>query len=299
MERVYRRPSVAATQRERALRRAGRAHVRALRDFGARELGLEFAGSFERFASRHGSANWLYAVRRDRLASALPEHATFRFSWSRAAARRWERRHRARGDHTYLYSAEAHGGGGCPITPSLLAAAPARRAYVVLHEAWHTTLRLRDVRMPYDLEEASGRVVGVVGALAFARAHGDAEAIAEARAQLHDWGRFAAFVNRTTRRLQRLYRERPAPGARRRCFAAIRAETRALRAQFHSAWEREELTRTMNNAFFFRYADYTRHYPLALRAYRQRGSLRRAMRLYERVGREGALRELRRRLAVG
>lgn len=271
--------------------------VRALLVFGAETLGLEFAGSFQRYVSRHRTANWFYAAESDRLRSALPENALFRFSWNRATARRWERRHRARGDHTYLYSAEAHGGGHCPITPSLLRAAPARQGYVVLHEAWHTTLRLRGLQMPYALEEATGRVVGVIGALEFARAQGDREMVREARDQLRDWGRLAAFVNRTTRRLERFYRRAAAAGERRHLWREIRAEARALRDRLRSPWECEELTREMNNAFFLRYSDYTRFYPLALRAYRRTGDLRRVMRLFERVARDGAIRELRRRLA--
>jgi hypothetical protein len=49
----------------------------------------------------------------------------------------------------------------------------------------------------------------------------------------------------------------------------------------------------MNNAFLFRYRDYTRLYPLAVSALRAAGSLRRAMRCYRRAGREGAVRALR------
>jgi len=278
------------SQRERL------AFVRELRAYGQQALGLDFDGSFARFVSRHRTANWLYAVHADRLESALPGNATFRFSWKVAQLRRAERYHRRRGRHTYLYSAEAHGGSRCPVTPSLLAASRARQGYVVLHEAWHSTLRLSGVRLPYALEEATGRVVGVMGAVHFAEARGDRELLRETRAQARAWGALAGFVNRTHRQLSRFYRiqrrRRLGRARQRRLFAGVRDEAHRLRGATRSAWEREELTRSMNNAFFFRYHDYTRFYPLALRVYRGVGSLPRAMRLYQRAGQVGAVRQL-------
>jgi len=49
----------------------------------------------------------------------------------------------------------------------------------------------------------------------------------------------------------------------------------------------------MNNALFFRYHDYTRFYPLALRVCHRTGSLPRAMRIFRRAGESGALDALR------
>jgi predicted aminopeptidase len=277
--------------------------IRELRAFGERTLGLRFDGSFARFVPRNPTANWIYVVHPDRLKSALAGNETFRFSWKIAQVRRWDRYQRRRGRDTYVYRAEAHGGARCPVTPSLLAAPRARQGYVVLHEAWHSTLRLEGVRLPYALEEATGRVVGVMGAVLFARTRGDRELLRETLAQARDWGALASFVNRTYRRLERAYR---APGdrrdllsRRRRHFRAIREEARILRARTISAWEREELTRPMNNALFFRYYDYTRFYPLALRVYRRVDSLPRAMRIFRRAGETGAPDALRRFLRRG
>ena len=131
--------------------REARRFVRGLLSYGEGRLGLEFDGSFRRFDGKSPTANWLYAVHRDRLFTAHPGGDTYRFTWDLKQARRWARRHRGLGHDTYLYSAEAHGGRACPITPSLLAAPRARQAYVVLHEAWHSTLRLHHVKMPYPL----------------------------------------------------------------------------------------------------------------------------------------------------
>ncbi|MFC1573205.1 aminopeptidase [Candidatus Eisenbacteria bacterium] len=266
--------------------------VKDLHHFGEQVLSLEFDGSFQRYAPRYRTANWLYSVHPDRLASALPGNETFRFTWQLSTARRWARRHKTRGRHTYLYSAEAHGGPKCPITPSLIQAARARQAYVVLHEAWHSTLRLEGVRMPYALEEASGRVVGVLGAVLFAQLSGDASLIDEAAAQAKAWGAFARFVNKTHGRLTRFYKMDPSSRERISQFKQIRADAGALRRRIDSAWEREELRRPMNNAFFFRYHDYTRFYPLALKTHKASGSLNAAMKLYKNAGRTGAIRQL-------
>lgn len=276
-----------------ATRREQMRFIAAVREFGRRRLGLEFDGSFKRFVGRNRTANWIYVVEPTGLTSALPGRATYRFTWDLGRARRWERYHRARGRHTYLYSAEGHGGRACPITPSLLAAPRARQGYVVLHEAWHATLRLAEIRMPYALEEATGRVVGVLGTSLFAAERGDDELLAESRAQERSWAAFARFVNRGYRRLAGLYRRGAGAGERRRLLAALRREADALRERLPAEWERAELTKEMNNAFFFRYHDYTCFHPLALRVYRIAGSLPRAMRLYKRAGREGALAQLR------
>ncbi len=269
-------------------------YIRDLRAFGEQDLSLQFDGSFRRFSGRYRTANWLYIVHRDRLATAWPGNDTYRFSWEISRMRRWERYHRGRGRHTYLYSAEAHGGSRCPVTPALLAAGRARQAYVVLHEAWHATLRLAGIRMPYALEEATGRVVGVVGAVRFAERCGDRSLLREAKQQLHAWGCLARFVNRTHRRLDRFYRGSPNARERHREMRIIRQDARNLRGRVASVWEHEELTREMNNAFFFRYHDYTRLYPLALRVYRHHQSLRSTMRTFLRAGNLGAVDWLRR-----
>ncbi len=274
-----------------------RAYVTDLVAFGREKLGLEFDGSFTRFSRRYRTANWLYAVSADGFVSALPSRETFAFSWNRDTLRRRERRLRAKGHHTYLYRAEAHGGRACPITPSLLEATQARQAYVVLHEAWHATLRLEGIRMPYALEEATGRVVGVMGAVHFAQARGEKDLLDEVRAQALAWGAMARFVNRVYGRLDRLYRRGVPVREQRRALKEVQRAGDALRRRTRSAWEREELTREINNAFLFRYHDYTRYYPLALRVYRETASLSAAMMLYKQAGREGARRFLLNRLA--
>ncbi len=317
--------------------RVRRRFVRELTRFGENRLGLSFDGSFKKYDPDLPAAHWLYSVYPDRFDSAHSKGVPFRFTWKLSQARAWERQSLHRGLHTYLYSAEAHGGPACPITSRLLQAPRARQAYVVLHEAWHSTLRCGQIRMPYALEEATGRVVGVMGAVQFARVHGDADLETAALNQARDWHGFARWINQSYRQLDRLYRDAtvgnrrrprpqrddrtgqdclpgpphggkqdpragkrratelgsPADPALRDAWEAIHGDAEGLRARTRSLWEREELTRTVNNAFLFRYYDYTRYYPLALRIYKHTGSLPRSMALYRRAGEEGAPRFLR------
>lgn len=268
-------------------------------DFGQRKLRLSFDGSFRRYAPQRRSANWLYAVEPTRLASALPGRETYVFAWDLAKLQQRERRFRNLGVHTYLYSAEAHGGRVCPITPYLLAATRARQAYVVLHEAWHSTLRLEGIRMPYALEEATGRVVGVWGAVVLAEESRDRELAREAREQARAWAAMAALVNRSYGKLDRVYRHPGSARAQAAVLRSIRAEARALRGRTRSVWEREELGREINNAFVFRYFDYTKLYPIALAVYRAAGTLPGAMRVYKRAGRTGAVAQLREFVRTG
>jgi Putative aminopeptidase len=266
--------------------------VQDLRAFGTEKLQLQFDGSFKTYEPKHYTANWLYAVHPDRLASAFPGNETFRFTWDLAQARRWDRYQRGKGRHTYLYSAEAHGGSRCPITPSLLDADRARQCYVVLHEAWHSTLRLEGIRMPYPLEEASGRVVGVIGGELFAAHTGDKALARATAAQSKDWAALARFINRSYRRLEKQYTVGATAATRRETFKQLRAEADRIRSRTQSTWEKEEYRRTMNNAFFFRYHDYTCNYPLSLQVCNRSSGLARAMKLYKRAGRTGAIEQL-------
>lgn len=271
-------------------RREKIAFVKSIKEFGENRLGLYFDGSFEKTSLENPTANWLYVARPDALESALPEEAVFMFFWNITKARRAATRYRKKGMHTYLYSAEAHGGRMCPITPSLLEADPCRQAYVVLHEGWHATLRAEKIRMPYALEEATGRVVGVAGAVEFAKFIRNSEMEKRAERQAAAWMELARFVNRSCKKLERAYGNNSPV---KRLLGSLRKEAFLLRDKIESRWEKEELTREMNNAFFMRYRDYTLHYPLALRVWKKKGSLPAAMREYRRAATEGPLRYLR------
>lgn len=266
--------------------------VQDLRAFGKEKLRLQFDGSFKTYEPKHYTANWLYSVQPGQLISAFPDNEIFRFTWDLTQARRWNRYQQNKGNHTYLYSAEAHGGSRCPVTPSLLDAERARQCYVVLHEAWHSTLRLEGIRMPYPLEEATGRVVGVIGGELFADHSRDRDLAAATAAQTRDWSALARFINRSYRSLEKLYTHQAMPRERESLFRQLRAEADRIRSRTGSTWEHEEYGRVLNNAFFFRYYDYTCNYPLSLQVCRKSGSLTRAMSRYKRAGRTAAIEQL-------
>ncbi len=260
--------------------------------FGKDTLKLEFDGSFKRFEPKYHTANWLYAVHPNSLNSAFRGNDTFRFTWDLSQARRWNRYQRKQGRHTYLYSAEAHGGARCPTTPSLLESPRARQCYVVLHEAWHSTLRLQNIRLPYSLEEASGRLVGVAGAILYAKRLRDNNLLIEANNQLDDWFALARFVNKSHVSLSRLYNRRFTRVEQKALFRSLSQEADRLSKRSKSLWEQIEFSREMNNAFFFRYHDYTYLYPLSVKVYEKSGSLIRAMNRFKKAGEIAAISQL-------
>jgi hypothetical protein len=272
--------------------------IHRIREFGERVLGLDFAGSFQRFDSNLGTANWLYASPVHRIESAFKEKKTslpFRFSWDREKLEAERQECLSRGLDTYLFSAEAHGGGDCPITEGLLHSEKVRQCYVVLHEGWHSTLRKESIGLSYLLEEATGRVVGNFGAIIFARKEEDPVLFARACEQERDWARFADYINRWYERLTSIYKKvaeearqdrKKSSGSGWRVAMmekilqvrepALRKATKQakdLASTMSTLWEIRELGSTVNNAFILRYRSYTRYYPVAVKTLREAGGL--------------------------
>lgn len=264
------------------------AFVAALRDYGREYMGLQFDGSFEHFSDAHQTCNWLYVCHPDKLVSGLKNQAPFEFHWNTAKVKRRQAYFERKGFHTYLYQAEAHGGHKCPITPSLLESSTARQGYVVLHEGWHATLRLEKLRMPYTLEESTGRVVGLEGAKQFARHTGDAGLLQAATDQMDAWGVFAGYINTMWRKLAQCYAQPKTPCELHAIMQHVRDAAEAARLRMPPSWEREELNRPVTNAFILRNHDYTWYYPLALDVLKKTGTLKRAMLKYRKAADTGA-----------
>ena len=262
--------------------------VAALREYGQEHMGLQFDGSFEQYSDTHQRCNWLYVCHPDTLVSGLKNRAPFEFHWDTAKARRRQTHFEKKGFHTYLYQAEAHGGRQCPITPSLLESVTARQGYVILHEGWHATLRLEGLRMPYTLEESTGRVVGLEGAKQFARHTGDADMLQAATDQMDAWGIFAGYINTMWRKLTKLYARQNTARELTAIMQHIQDAADAARSRMPPSWEREELNRPVTNAFILRNHDYTWYYPLALDVLNKTGCLKRAMLKYRKAADEGA-----------
>lgn len=268
------------------------AWVKKIKKYGEISLHLNFAGSFEKFTNKNPTANWLYAVYHHKLKSVRGDNCPYEFSWDASKLKKKQNSYKRKGYDCYLYRAEAHGGGSCPITPSLLSSTKTRQGYVILHEAWHTTLYLEGIRVPYALEESFGRLVGVVGTLQFARKTKNARFIAEAKKQVEAWEKFSLFVNRSYKRLERLYKKSKSKKSKKDLFTKIEREAEKLKKEIQGTWEAEELNQTMNNAFFFRYYDYTQYYPLALKIYRKKRSLKATMKIFVKSGKAAVLSDL-------
>jgi hypothetical protein len=265
--------------------------IKALLEFGVRKLGLDFAGSFQKADTRAEFANWLYVSHAYKIESAIkrrPGATRFKFSWDRRYLKRSAAAYRGLGFDTYLFSAEGHGGGKCPITPALLASSPARRGYVVLHEGWHSTLHKKRVRLPYPIEEATGRAIGCFGIIEFARESNDTGLLAQALAQERDWSLFAGFINRWHRRLSKLYAGKSSRMAlrKRELLEEAGAEAAKLRKKMKTHWERKELEAKLNNAFFLRYHDYTCYYSAAARVVKASCSLKKAAESFKKLQNE-------------
>lgn len=219
----------------------------------------------------------------------------FHFSWDRERLEREREECISRGLDTCLFSAEAHGGGDCPITEELLHSEKVRQCYVILHEGWHSTLRKEGVELPYMLEEATGRVVGNFGAIIFARREEDPVIFARACEQERDWARFAEYVNRWYEKMTVLY-EKVAEEARQDGKKSVGSGWRAimlekilrvrkpalkkaakqvrdLASTMSTLREIKELRGDVNNAFILRYYSYTKHYSHAVKTLREAGGL--------------------------
>ena len=265
--------------------------VKELVRFGRQEIHLDFDGSFESMDTRAETANWLYVSEALRIASAVKKGTLplkFKFSWDREYLRRSAAAYRGLGFDTYLFSAEGHGGGNCPVTPALLASDRARQAYVVIHEGWHSTLRKEQVSLPYSIEEATGRAIGCFGAVEFARAHSDKELLAQAIHQEEDWSNFARYINRWHGRLTKMYESRIKNKARHKAEMLLAAESEAarLKKKMKTFWEAKELEARLSNAFLLRYHSYTCYYPLAARIVKSCGSIKKAAEVFKKLGDE-------------
>jgi predicted aminopeptidase len=255
--------------------------IQELLNFGRRKLGLDFGGSFEKYDPNAESANWLYVSRPFKIVSVLKHSSKpvpFKFSWDRPHLKRSAATYRGHGYDTYVFSAEGHGGGRCPVTPALLASSPARCGYVVIHEGWHSTLHKEKVKLPYRLEEATGRAIGCFGIIEFARESGNKELLEQSLAQEIDWANFASFINRWHGRLTRMYTGGSKDKAilKTKLMEKAQIEAAKLKKKMKTQWEQKELEAKLNNAFFLRYHDYTCYYSIAASVVKASGSLRKA-----------------------
>jgi len=184
------------------------------------------------------------------------------------------------GFETYFYHAEAHGGQQCPITQELLEASRARKSYVILHEAWHSTCRLENLQLDYSWEESSGRAIGLFAGIEHARKIGDPELIKKTTYQEIAWHMFAQFINAAWLRLQEHYKAKHNTDETRNCKLKLQEKAKFISSKLPESWEKQELLKAVNNAFILRYHDYAVHYQMARNVVEKLGSVKAAMNLF-------------------
>lgn len=253
---------------------AALALVHEIRKFGEEVLGLDFGGSFQEVSKSYTAMHWLYVSYPDRIKSVW--QTPMLFSWWKGKLLMHQRAYESVGCDTYLFSAEGHGGGKCPILPMLLKAPPERQAYVILHEGVHTTLRKNRgwSRIPYDLEESGGRLIGCMAAQLFAQTRGYEMLLRRTEQFAADWLKFCGFINWARGELSLVYKEPVAKRlqAKADAFFLIRQAVAVLRDEINDRQLLGELSQEPNNALFLRYGDYTTYYPLLLGVHNALGS---------------------------
>jgi len=250
------------------------AEVKAIREFGE-SLGFDYGTAFtELDLSRKHPALFLYASLKYRIHSAVPGWTTEKpyeayegnkeFAMSRSAELMES------GYDVLVFEAELHGAKHCPITRSLLECQSVRKQNGILHEGFHMFLTFHQIYLPYPLEEAIACYIGSAGSLEYCKAH-NTGLIEAANIGIRDWRLFSDFVNRNCALLEEFYKEVAGDYAaiqgfteetRRPMLEKIRSEAQDLKSRCDTDAVVYRLSADINNAFFLRYIDYTKFYPL-------------------------------------
>jgi len=235
-----------------------------IKKFGEEELGIGFKDAFSKYRQTKKFC-WLYVTPKYRLESIFKDE--YRFYNSAKTAGNEKRFYSARGFDACMYTGEAAGIDTCPITDSLLNAAPERQAFAVLHEGWHITNRSGF----YSLEEATGCVIGFMGAISFAEKHlPESKSNAERKARV--FKDFSGFIMKYYSMLREAYKGK-SYASKRKEKARILAEAEGEKIRFAPNDE-------MNNAFFYRNHFYCMDYGIALGIYEKVQSLPETARIF-------------------
>ena len=251
--------------------------IKKIKEFGEKKLALNFDGSFETLAENGFSCNWVYASHRDRIRSVFRNNAPFEFYGDPDEASKRYEHLKKKGHDAYLYHAEAHGGRECPVTKELLTSPGARQCYVVIHEGWHSTCRVNKYRFTYPYEESTGRVVGLFGAIEFAKETGDEALMKACIDQEAAWSLFADFVNESDALVTQAAEDNAPEQRLSEIKRDLTQQARRICEKMPDAWERSELGKEINNAFILRYRSYTAHYSLAKSMFMEDRDLKKAM----------------------
>ncbi len=241
--------------------------VNRIKRFGS-DLGIDFGDGFETVDLSRGKwFYWVYTSRKDRIETVLKNGEPSEQFESRAAAKRYETAMLKKGFDTLTFNAALYGGSnvrdGCPITRGLLSRPICYQAYSVLHEGFHNHVSVNNVVIDYTLEEAVADYVGFEGARLYCEIyhHGSLRWL---ESDLEDRNRFTAFVNKYYASLEKCYRGEGIGGRR-----ILRNARRAAKKSGKHGKTIKKNSKKINNAFFLRYIDYTRHDGLVRDAFKR------------------------------
>lgn len=248
-----------------------------VKDFG-RSLGLKVDETFKPFEFNYymelkrtgnGPCNWIYIADPLKIESALNNGQEYIYNSDVETLKAIQVNAEELGFDTWIYTAEAFGNGGCPITPEMLEAKATRLAFLILHESFHTTVK--HLQTSYVLEESMGDIIGHNGALTFfEKEYGkESSEYSDAVKYLEKSEVNKTALEETISSLNSLYDSDLPPEEK-----FVKKET------IFAASEYDFDDDPRNNAFLLCHTTHSDYVPLARSAYEKAGSIERVMDIY-------------------
>jgi len=222
-------------------------------------LGLDFGNAFKNVNfSGKTVFYWVYASYKDKIESAInleDRDCPFEYFGKNKAAAQLRIKELDEFD-TLLFPAGVYGvADNCPITKSLLEAPLYEKADLIFHEGLHNFLALNEITISNSLEETLACQIGFRGSIQFMAQHFP-QVLRYPIQNQKEWLILTTFVNNFYHQLTQCYEEKS--GQREKILSEAKKEINKLPATFQTRWE-ATLNLPMNNAFFLRYIDYTKH----------------------------------------
>ncbi|MFH1455992.1 MAG: aminopeptidase [archaeon] len=234
------------------------AQIEQVKQYGE-NLGFDFGNSFKNINfSGKTVFYWLYASYKDKIESAIgfeDGDCPFEYFGEDKAAAKLRINELDEFD-TLLFSTSAYGGDdNCPITKNFLQQPLYEKASTLFHEGLHNFHALNKIKIPYSLEEVLACQIGFTSSVQFITKYFP-QTLRHSIKNQEEWLSICTFVNTYYDQLTQCYEEKS--GQRKKILSEAKIEINKLSGRFQRNWE-ATLKLPMNNAFFLRYIDYTKH----------------------------------------
>ncbi|MCD6367678.1 MAG: aminopeptidase [Candidatus Aenigmarchaeota archaeon] len=248
----------------------------------AEDLGIEFDGSFEDVVLDEKYFYWVIVSERNSLNP--PEDygiGYLFFKDKKEDAERFKDYLNEEGYDSMVYRAEAYGRGKCPITKALLESSKERISYAVIHEGFHDHLKVKNVKIPLEVEEPLADYVGLMGSLMFFKKEGlDTRRV---RSGIEEYNLFSGFVNKYHDLLEEYYEKNESGHDGEKILEAARNKLSSLKGRLKNLDAAFKFP--INNAFFFYFRNYTKNWPI-VREYMKNVGIKRLLNDTEKVSEE-------------